>query len=52
MSLYPPIIESKLPAFEHNNGTIKIIIPYKMNRSVGRNDFTKFNLLVKTVENF
>lgn len=48
-TLYPPIIESKLPAFEHNNGIIKIIIPYKMNRSVGRNDFTKFNLLVKTV---
>lgn len=49
MSLYPPIIDSKLPAFEYSRGTVKIIVPYKMNRSVGRNDFTKFNLLVKTI---
>ena len=48
--LNPPIIESKLPAFQlPNNGNLTLKVPFVMNRTVGAADFTHLKLLVKTV---
>jgi hypothetical protein len=47
---YPPIIEGKLPAFTVNNGSGSIVVPFQMNRAVGKNDFgNTMTLLIKTV---
>lgn len=45
--LYPPQIESKLPAFEWKEN-INIKIPFEMNQAVGINDFKGFQVLIKT----
>ena len=43
--LYPPQIESSLPAFF---GSV-ILIPFELNRAVGRNEFDEMSIIVKTV---
>jgi hypothetical protein len=43
--LYPPMIESTLPAFYGN----AITVPFVMNRAVGKNDITGMYLLVKHI---
>lgn len=43
--LYPPQIESSLPAFV---GSI-ILVPFELNRAVGRSEFDEISLIVKAV---
>jgi len=48
--LYPPIIESILPAcYSTNKGMVKITIPFSMNRSVTASQVGGFELKIKTV---
>ena len=49
--LYPPIIESILPAcYKADNGMVKITIPFSMNRSVTASQVSGFELKIKTVQ--
>ena len=43
--LYPPMIESTLPAFYNN----VITVPFVMNRAVGQDDFTDMQIIVKHI---
>lgn len=45
--LYPPYIEGTIPAFAGN----EIVVPFSMNRAVGRNNVAGFSLKIKTVQN-
>jgi len=49
--LFPPLIEGAIPAFyPEENGTIKIIVPFSMNRAVGAVQVKGFALKAKTVQ--
>lgn len=49
--LFPPLIEGAIPAFyPEENGTIKIIVPFSMNRAVGSIQVKGFALKAKTVQ--
>lgn len=48
--LYPPVIESTLPACYEENGMVKITIPFSMNRSVSISQVGGFELKIKTVQ--
>lgn len=51
MRLSPPQIESKLPAFAKNTeGIFNIIIPFALNRAVGRDEVKEVEILIKTVQ--
>jgi hypothetical protein len=43
--LYPPMIESTLPAFWGK----RITVPFVMNRAVGSNDFTDMQIIIKHI---
>lgn len=43
--LFPPFIESKLPAFSNS-----LTIPFTMNRAVGPNDYKGMKLIIKTAQ--
>ena len=45
--LYPPLIEGTIPAFKGN----ELIVPFSMNRAVGKNNIAGFSLKIKTVQN-
>lgn len=48
--LYPPNIEGTIPAFcKDSEGTVKITVPFSMNRAVGVSDVAGFVLKIKTV---
>jgi len=47
--LYPPIIGSTIPAFYEENGTVKITVPFSMNRAVSAGSVAGFKLKIKTV---
>ena len=47
VKLYPPQIEGTIPAFAGN----ELVVPFSMNRAVGRNDIAGFSLKIKTVQN-
>ena len=46
--LYPPIIESRLPAFSLTGGK-GLTIPYRQNPAVGANEVDGFICLIKTL---
>ena len=48
--LYPPIIGSTIPAFYEENGTVKITVPFSMNRAVSAGSVAGFKLKIKTVQ--
>lgn len=49
--LLPPNIEGTIPAFYANSdGTVKITVPFSMNRAVSKNSITGFSLKIKTVQ--
>lgn len=48
--LYPPTINENIPAFYKENGTVKITVPFSMNRAVLKNDIFGFILKIKTVQ--
>lgn len=49
--LYPPIINSKLPAFCLDNGEILINLPYQLNPMVGEGEFTTVRVVIKDLSN-
>ena len=46
VKLYPPVIEGTIPAFY---GTT-LVVPFSMNRSVGKSDIKGFSLKIKTIQ--
>ena len=48
MKLYPPYIEGKIPAFVKAN-TIKLTVPFQLNPLVGKDDFDKLVLVLKSI---
>lgn len=48
--LYPPVIESTLPACYEENGMVKITIPFSTNRSVSATQVGGFELKIKTIQ--
>lgn len=48
--LYPPILESTVPACYEENGIVKLTIPFSMNRAVGAIQVGGFELKIKTVQ--
>jgi hypothetical protein len=48
--LYPPRIEASLPAFVKDIDKCNLIIPFQLNRAVGRNEFNQVRLNLKTVQ--
>ena len=59
MKLYPPYIEGKIPAFVKNieeetsasakEPTIKLTVPFQLNPLVGKDDFDKLVLVLKSI---
>lgn len=48
--LYPPTIASSIPAFYEENGTVKITVPFSMNRAVSQSQVGGFSLKIKTAQ--
>lgn len=48
MKLYPPYIEGKIPAFV-KAGTITLTVPFQLNPLVGKDDFDKLVLVLKSI---
>lgn len=48
MKLYPPYIEGKIPAFVKAS-TTKLTVPFQLNPLVGKNDFDKLVLVLKSI---
>ena len=48
--LFPPLIEGTIPAFYSNEGTVKITVPFSMNRAVNKKQVSGFVLKAKTVQ--
>ena len=46
---YPPIIESKLPAFVKKETNTIVSIPFKLSKAVNYNDFDSMQLRIKTI---
>jgi myo-inositol-hexaphosphate 3-phosphohydrolase len=54
MQYYPPLIEGKLPAFAidpdpNSTGKITFNIPYRLNKAVSTEDFSRMAIMIKTV---
>ena len=47
--LYPPNIEGTIPAF-YTEGTTKIVVPFSMNKAVGKSEVYGFSLKIKYVD--
>jgi hypothetical protein len=47
--LYPPVVENIIPACYEENGMIKFIIPFSMNRAISPTQVGGFELKIKTV---
>lgn len=48
--LYPPYIEGKIPAFAKNSeGNTVLVVPFRLNRAVGANDFIGLSLIIKSM---
>ena len=47
--LYPPNIGGTIPAFCRDGGTVKLTVPFSMNRAVGTAEIAGFVLKMKTV---
>jgi hypothetical protein len=47
--LYPPVIENTISACYEENGMIKFIVPFSMNRAVSSTQIGGFELKIKTV---
>ena len=48
--LYPPIIGGTIPAFYTEGTTTKIVVPFSMNKAVGKSEVFGFSLKVKYVD--
>lgn len=48
--LNPPHLGNKLPAFYIDNNKTLLQIPFEFNRSVGKEEFNKMQILIKTVQ--
>ena len=47
--LYPPIIGGTIPAF-YTEGATKIVVPFSMNKAVGKSEIFGFSLKIKYVD--
>lgn len=48
--LYPPTIDSSIPAFCDDNGTVIITVPFTMNRAVSTSQISGFALKIKSAQ--
>lgn len=48
--LSPPILATTIPAFYSENGTVKITVPYTMNRAVSAKAIAGFKIQIKTAQ--
>ena len=48
--LYPPNIEGTIPAFYTEGGTTLLVVPFSMNRAVGKSEVYGFSLKLKYVD--
>ena len=49
--LYPPLIGGTIPAFyTDDNGATNMVVPFSMNRAVGKSEVSKFILKIKYVD--
>lgn len=48
--LFPPLVEGTIPAFYSDEGTVKITVPFSMNRAVNKKQVFGFVLKAKTVQ--
>lgn len=48
--LYPPNIEGTIPAFYTEGGTTMLVVPFSMNRAVGKSEVYGFSLKLKYVD--
>lgn len=48
--LFPPLVEGTIPAFYSDEGTVKITVPFSMNRAVNKKQVSGFVLKAKTVQ--
>ena len=48
--LYPPYVEESLPAFTKTATSCILVVPFQLNRAVGRNEFNRIYLRLKTVQ--
>ena len=48
--LYPPVLESTIPACYSENGAVKITVPFSMNRAVSASQIGGFELKIKTIQ--
>lgn len=48
--LYPPIIGGTIPAFYSEGGATKIVVPFSMNKAVGKTEVYGFSLKLKYVD--
>ena len=46
---YPPIIESKLPAFVKKETNTIVSVPFKLSKAVSYDDFDSMQLRIKTI---
>lgn len=50
--LYPPYVESKIPAMAYDlstNESLILRVPFQLNKAVGRAEFNKVSIIIKTV---
>ena len=48
--LFPPVLEGTIPAFYSENGTVKITVPFSMNRAVSSAQVKGLALKIKTAQ--
>ena len=48
LKLYPPNIQSTLPSFYEEKGTVKLTVPFSMNKSVSASQVSAVTLKLKT----
>ena len=48
--LYPPNIGGTIPAFCRDGGTVKLTVPFSMNRAVNKKQVSGFCLKLKTIQ--
>jgi hypothetical protein len=48
--LYPPNIGGTIPAFYSVGTTTKIVVPFSMNKAVGKSEVFGFSLKIKYVD--
>lgn len=48
--LFPPLVNGTIPAFYEEDGTVKITVPFSLNRAVSKSQIKGITLKIKTVQ--